>query len=771
VPGFATASPGGGADEAAQTFAYTVTNDNNALFSAQPTIDAAGRLSYALVPNAAGIANVSVFVTDSGGTANGGADTSATQRFTITVTPVNDAPSFALGTSPVVNEDAPAQSVPGFAAAAPGGGADEAAQTFTYTVTNDNNALFAAQPTIDAAGRLSYTVTPDASGIANVSVLVTDSGGTANGGLDTTGIQNFTITVNAVNDAPSVAFGAGPVVDEDAAAQSVPGFATASPGGGVDETAQTVTYTVTNDNNALFSAQPTIDATGRLNYALTPNASGTANVSVFVADSGGTANGGVDTSGIQTFTITVNPVNDAPSFALGASPVLNEDAPAQSAPGFAAASPGGGVDEAAQTFAYTVTNDNNALFSAQPAIDAAGRLSYVLTPDASGVANVTVRVTDSGGTANGGVDTSSAQTFTITVNAVNDPPIAASRVVTLVGTASVVIGPGDFGYSDPDGDSLSSVTITALPGLGVLRLDDVAVAVNQPITAADLAAGKLRYFAPTDTGQARSAVFDFRVSDGVLDSVATYTISLSLQPAGVLLAAPAAPATETILAPNTVAATPAAVAIPVEFRVQEGNAVARGGADAPEAASALLTANVEIASTSAAASSGTGPGATASSEIFESRNAVLRHTTFAQEPAAIVLAQLAGLAPEPRLDPFESPDVRLAAAATRNSAFIQQLDRVRSSVQEEADFQHRVLASSIAIGAGVSIGYVLWLLRGGVLLASLMSSLPAWRFVDPLPVLARLGGGEDEEDGESLESIVGDDEGADLPPNEEPPNG
>jgi hypothetical protein len=92
-------------------------------------------------------------------------------------------------------------------------------------------------------------------------------------------------------------------------------------------------------------------------------------------------------------------------------------------------------------------------------------------------------------------------------------------------------------------------------------------------------------------------------------------------------------------------------------------------------------------------------------------------------------------------------------------------------VQEEADFQQRVLASSIAIGAGVSIGYVLWLLRGGVLLASLMSSLPAWRFVDPLPVLARLGGGEDEEDGESLESIVGDDEGADLPPNEEPPNG
>ena len=33
----------------------------------------------------------------------------------------------------------------GFAIALPGGGADEAAQTFTYTVSDDNAALFAAQ--------------------------------------------------------------------------------------------------------------------------------------------------------------------------------------------------------------------------------------------------------------------------------------------------------------------------------------------------------------------------------------------------------------------------------------------------------------------------------------------------------------------------------------------------------------------------------------------------------------------------------------------------
>ncbi len=35
-------------------------------------------------------------------------------------------------------------------------------------------------------------------------------------------------------------------------------------------------------------------------------------------DNGGTANGGVDTSAAQTFTITVTAVNDAPSFTKGA---------------------------------------------------------------------------------------------------------------------------------------------------------------------------------------------------------------------------------------------------------------------------------------------------------------------------------------------------------------------------------------------------------------------------------------------------------------------
>ncbi|GAK59765.1 fibronectin, type III domain-containing protein [Candidatus Vecturithrix granuli] len=49
-------------------------------------------------------------------------------------------------------------------------------------------------------------------------------------------------------------------------------------------------------------------------------------------------------------------------------------------------------------------------------------VTYTPAANASGAATVTVTLTDNGGTANGGVDTSAAQNFTITVVA-NQPEV------------------------------------------------------------------------------------------------------------------------------------------------------------------------------------------------------------------------------------------------------------------------------------------------------------------------------------------------------------
>ncbi|HJZ80561.1 MAG TPA: Ig-like domain-containing protein, partial [Pyrinomonadaceae bacterium] len=55
---------------------------------------------------------------------------------------------------------------------------------------------------VAADGTLTYTPANNANGSATVSLTLKDDGGTANRGLDTSGIQTFTINVTAVNDPP-----------------------------------------------------------------------------------------------------------------------------------------------------------------------------------------------------------------------------------------------------------------------------------------------------------------------------------------------------------------------------------------------------------------------------------------------------------------------------------------------------------------------------------------------------------------------------------------
>src|SRR5439155_24777180 len=95
---------------------------------------------------------------DDGGIANGGQDTSAPQTFTITVNPVNDAPSFTKGPDQSVAVNAGAQTVTNWATNISPGPGNESGQTVTFQVTgNTNNALFSAQPAISSSGTLTYT--------------------------------------------------------------------------------------------------------------------------------------------------------------------------------------------------------------------------------------------------------------------------------------------------------------------------------------------------------------------------------------------------------------------------------------------------------------------------------------------------------------------------------------------------------------------------------------------------------------------------------------
>ncbi|MCF6318329.1 MAG: cadherin-like domain-containing protein, partial [Proteobacteria bacterium] len=124
----------------------------------------------------------------------------------------------------------------------------------------------------------------------------------------------------------------------------------------------------------------------------------------------------------SSLTITVNAVNDVPSFIKGADQTVLEDAGAQTINMWATALSAGPANESSQVLSFNLSNDNNALFSVQPAVDSSGNLSYTAATDANGSATIAINIMDDGTTINGGVDTSADQSFTISVTAVNDAP-------------------------------------------------------------------------------------------------------------------------------------------------------------------------------------------------------------------------------------------------------------------------------------------------------------------------------------------------------------
>jgi len=117
---------------------------------------------------------------------------------------------------------------------------------------------------------------------------------------------------NAPNQPPSFTPGPNQSVPVNAGPQSIPGWATNISPGPPNESGQTVSFTVGNDNNPLFSSQPDVAPNGTLSFTPATGATGSATVSVQAVDNGGTANGGNDTSPVETFIVSVGLSNNPP---------------------------------------------------------------------------------------------------------------------------------------------------------------------------------------------------------------------------------------------------------------------------------------------------------------------------------------------------------------------------------------------------------------------------------------------------------------------------
>jgi predicted outer membrane repeat protein len=199
---WATSISAGRASEIGQALTFNVINNNASLFSTPPAIAANGTLTFRPASNARGSATVTVKLLDDDGTANGGSNTSTQQQFTLAVTAVNDRPSFSPGLNVSVPMNSGAYQQP-WALGISAGPSDESTQALTFQVGASDTTLFSVQPAVALDGALTFAPAAGVTGTATVSVVLSDNGGTDNGGADRSVPVTFTIGITPPNKPPT----------------------------------------------------------------------------------------------------------------------------------------------------------------------------------------------------------------------------------------------------------------------------------------------------------------------------------------------------------------------------------------------------------------------------------------------------------------------------------------------------------------------------------------------------------------------------------------
>ena len=291
----------------------------------------------------------------------------------------------------------------------------------------------------------------------------------------------FTVTVTAVADAP-VAVANTLTVAEDAALTSTDVIANDTDGDG-DTLSLTAATTAGTGTVAVNADGLSVDYTPAANF------NGTEVITYTVSD-------GTLTDATGTFTVTVTAVNDAP-VAVANTLTVAEDAALTSTDVIA-----NDTDVEDETLSLTAATTAG---TGTVAVNADG-LSVDYTPAANfnGTEVITYTVSDGTDTTNG--------TFTITVTAVNDAPVAVDDTATVAEDAALSSTDVIANDTDVDGSDTLSLTAVTSDGSGT-------VAVNENGLSVDYTPAANFYGKETIT---------YTVSDGTLtDETGTLTVTVS----------------------------------------------------------------------------------------------------------------------------------------------------------------------------------------------------------------------------------------------------
>jgi len=363
------------------------------------------------------------------------------RTFLVTVASANDLPTINDVGNRAINEDSAGVTVPfsiGDVETLPAN-LNLSATSSNLTLVPNGNIIF--QPGTNTSRTVMVVPAANQFGTSLITLIVTDAdGGSTN--------DTFLLTVNPVNDPPTLATNAPLTINEDSGPTNVTLTGISS---GATNEVQTLRVTATSNRPGLI-LDPTVsytspDATGTLTLAPVANSNGVATITVRV-DDGGTSNNVIT----RTFDVTVRAINDAPFVSGLTNVTINEDGTTGAIPFVV-----GDVDSPIASVTAFGRSTNTTLVPNANVIVGGGtgaNRTVSVTPVAnqSGETLITVFVTDGAATNTG--------TFLLTVRPVNDLP-SISMITNQISIMEDVATNISFSIGDLE-TALDSLTLTVL---------------------------------------------------------------------------------------------------------------------------------------------------------------------------------------------------------------------------------------------------------------------------------------------------------------------
>ncbi|MCE3253375.1 MAG: Repeat family, partial [Cellvibrio sp.] len=368
----------------------------------------------------------------------------------------------------------------------------------TVSASSSNTGLFSSAGLVlsgsDWNRTLALTPNANASGSTTITLSVWDGAKSAS--------VSFTVTVNAVNDGPTISSIPAKTVNEDSSTGAISFSVNDIESGGA------LTVSASSNNTGLIPPAGLVlggSGTARTITA-TPasNMSGSAIVTLVASD------GSLSTS--TSFVITINGVNDAPAISDITNRTISEDS-STGAITFSVSD----VDTASTSLNVSASSSNVALIpNGNISIGGSGASRTInVAPAANGSGSATITVSVSDG------QYSTSDTFVVTVNAVNDAPGISPIANTSINENSTT---GNLGFSIADIDTAASnLTVSATSSNTTLIPN-----ANLLLTGVNTA----RYVSVQPVARVTgTSVITVTVSDGALSTAQIFTVTVVDLPA------------------------------------------------------------------------------------------------------------------------------------------------------------------------------------------------------------------------------------------------